>query len=133
MKQTNKGFTLIELLVVVAIIGILAAVVLTSLGQARTKAKDAAAMAEMSAMRAEAELAVTNAGYPTTLCTVALADLVAGVEGNIPGSMTCPTNTTSAWGASAVLNNGDTYCVDSTGYAGTATAGTIAASDYACI
>ena len=52
----NKGFTLIELLVVVAIIGVLATVVLSSLGSARNKAKDVKIKSLMSQMRNQAEL-----------------------------------------------------------------------------
>lgn len=114
LKQTLKrGFTLIELLVVIAIIGILASVVLASLNSARDKGSDAAVKANLSNMRAQAELTYDDDGGDyTNVCTDA-ADMVTGAGG------TCNSDD-DEWAASAPLSDGSSYfCVDYTGVAAT--------------
>ena len=67
----NKGFTLIELLVTISIIGILAVVIIASLGQARTRSKDAAVMSTLSSYRTEIELEYPTGNY-SGLCSSGL-------------------------------------------------------------
>ncbi len=142
-KNLQKGFTLIELLVVIAIIGILSGIVLTSLGSARDKAKQASATASMSSMRSQAELASTNGVYPSALCTTAgaagVSDLKVAAQTQSGATMTCLVKGDgTAWGASMDVDPGtgtSYFCVDSTGNATTTSAAPtteIDASDFAC-
>src|ERR1035437_3113464 len=68
MKR-NEGFTLIELLVVIAIIGILSAIMLASLDQARNKAQDVKIQGQMANVRSAAELAFDGSKYGVATAT----------------------------------------------------------------
>lgn len=136
--KSQKGFTLIELLVVIAIIGILAAVILPSLGSSREKGKETAVKAQLANIRPQAELYnQTNGGVFNTSTSVVdagasctatvsgsmfdstasnnVAALVAGVisAGGVP---TCYSSSTD-WAVASSLPTtaGGAWCVDSKG------------------
>jgi prepilin-type N-terminal cleavage/methylation domain-containing protein len=97
----KKGFTLIELLVVVAIIGVLAAVVLSFLSSARNKGKEAAIQSNLKNMVSTAELLYSDSGSYWDICTVAEKMLEAISDaGSISG---CYTHDGTRWGASGSL------------------------------
>ncbi len=128
MKTQSRGFTLIELLVVIAIIGILASVVLASLNSARAKGSDAAIKSSINNARAQAEIFYdSNSNSYTNLCTAAggIAPMETGAANAAGGvGFTACGSTATAWALKGrmVSNNGQYYCVDSTGAAKTITA-----------
>lgn len=62
--RINKGFTLIELLVVIAIIGILSAVVISSLNTARMRSRDTKRLSELKSLQVAIEMAKTDGTSP---------------------------------------------------------------------
>jgi len=134
----TEGFTLIELLAVVGIIGVLAAVILASLGSARDKGADAAIRSNLANARSQAEVfyntntaspnsyiglcnqAVTVGGAKTLFDSMNAAALAYGLNvyatnaTGALGSATCNENGTT-WSAEVPLKAGGVWCVDSAG------------------
>ena len=136
MKTKIKGgFTLIELLVVVAIIGILASIVLVSLGTARNKGAEAAVKSNLANTRGQAELFyASNGNSYATVCTNVTVGGVKSIytlvlaAAKATGLLSFGVNTTgstatatcndsaNAWAAEAPLKTaGQMWCVDSSG------------------
>jgi prepilin-type N-terminal cleavage/methylation domain-containing protein len=91
IKKQNKGFTLIELLVVIAIIGILAGIVLVSLGGARSKARDAARQSDLHQLLVAQEMYYgDNAAYFTSGATVGSSDNGTPAIGTYLGALNDP-------------------------------------------
>ena len=95
MLSFKKGFTLIELLVVIAIIGILSAVALTSLNNARTKARIAASQATLGGILPAAVICLDDA-----------ETLTAPTDDNLGGGSVCA-GSPSLWPALPAVGSWD--------------------------
>lgn len=71
--MSKRGFTLVEVLVVIAVIGMLASIILVSLGPARAKARDARRVADVRQMSTALEVEVAS-NNPEALVGCAGAD-----------------------------------------------------------
>ncbi|MCA9355362.1 type II secretion system protein [Candidatus Kaiserbacteria bacterium] len=143
MKKTlQRGFTLIELLVVIAIIGILAAVVIGSLNDARDNANDASAKTSTNNIRNAAEIYYSENGFtyglndatmaadgtmtnvtdsgtnaPGVCANAPIVKLMQAANAQANGTGICAANDES-YGVQVTLRSGKFFCVDSSGFAG---------------
>lgn len=137
----SKGFTLIELLVVIAIIGILSSVVLASLNTARGKGANGAVKANLSQVRAQAEIVydgVSPNSYATMCANATVLSALAAADSAGAGANKCFGDADS-WVVSTELkvaeSGNNNYCVDSTGKSKaitTAQDGAITTADTLC-
>lgn len=141
-KIFNQGFTLIELLMVVSIIGILSAIVLTQLSNARDRGSDAAVKSNLVSVRTQADLYYdsNNRSYGTFSAgncpTTASSGNVFGVSAIVSAINAAASNggngtrcvaTTNAYAVAVGLKTANqSWCIDSQGrskqFAGTPTA-----------
>jgi len=119
--MNKKAFTLIELLVVIAIIGILSAVVLTSLNSARAGARDAKRHTEINQIQQALDMyQIENGSYPITSWSCShhgswqTGILATALEDYLPTLPIDPINETVSSSPNGFYN----YCYYSWGYGG---------------
>jgi len=137
MFRKSWGFTLVELLIVIAIIGILAATIISSLNDARTDGLEVKTKAELNLIGKRAAVEENKALTFDVVCgsnsftqAAAVAEQITAVETFTGESATCNSQT-SGFAISIAISSTTHWCVDSTG-AHLGRAGALAANEYTC-
>ncbi len=114
----SSGFTLMELLIVIAIIGILVAVVLGSLNDARQGGIDAKIVAEMDALQKRASIEESSQYTFDVVCgsngvpqSTVIAGLISSINNIASSTLVCNSDTTQ-YAVSVAVGNAY-WCVDS--------------------
>ncbi|MGI6341181.1 MAG: type II secretion system protein [Minisyncoccales bacterium] len=120
MNKNNKGFTLIELLVVIAIIGILAGLIIVSLGDATNQAKEAKIKSALDQLRPIAQIhANANdnkfTGLKTNTKVINIYNEIVANGGTALDTGLHLFNTDTAWCAFSNTPANNCMCVDSKG------------------
>lgn len=93
LKKNNRGFTIVELLIVIVIIGILAALVITTYSGIQKKARDTKRKTDINALHGQVEAyQAQNGKYPTLANLNDAAFRSANLKGLDSAALADPTN-----------------------------------------